>query len=198
MRARRPGLRDFRWRLAACGLAWLVLGSGCASLSADGCRRASLEGWEAVGLADGRDGESLEARLMKHRQACEDVGVLPDPAGYRRGWQQGLAQHCTIETAYDRGRKGWSVTPALCEGVGDGSALVAANHRLGSNIRDLENEIQRAETNLRAKERRLYDAALPPEARQKARASLYDDRGYLSGLKSRLISAEAEPLIRRP
>lgn len=137
--------------LIFCGLLAL---SACASLSEKECQQAAQQGWEPIGLEDGRRGDLADSRLEAHREACQKVAVQPDRASYMRGWHLGVARYCTIPNAYQLGVDGGSLRHDLCIGVGDGSSLVAANYHLGRQVYELEQDIRRQENEIAELEKR--------------------------------------------
>lgn len=97
--------------LAAAGLA------ACASspsLSADQC--ASMD-WRALGLRDGRAGQSMTA-LNDEIRLCEPYGIAPDLDLYKAGRDEGLAAYCQPAAILDAAVQG-GADPYVCEPVTD-------------------------------------------------------------------------------
>jgi hypothetical protein len=182
----------------------LIALGGCASMSDEDCQQAAKAGWEPVGLRDGRNGEVPATRLASHREACEDAHVVPDQASYMRGWRRGLASYCTIQKSYDVGVEGGTFRDDLCQGqgVGDGAALLAANYRLGRQVHEIKEDIQRIENEISSLERKLdknkdKDKNLSPEARRDIRFQIRRRSDELGPLRSMLYDAKSRPLVTR-
>src|SRR5699024_9618337 len=80
----------------------IMLLSGCATMSPEQCLTAD---WSQRGYKDGRAGFTSN-RVAKHHKACSKVGVIPNLAAYRKGYERGLAQYCTPANAVEQGRNG--------------------------------------------------------------------------------------------
>lgn len=123
--------RRFAWVLAAAATLGLA---GCASMSPQQCLVAN---WGEQGYSDGRNGYPL-TRLMAHRQACAEVGIAPDPAFYRQGWDQGVFEYCTPANGMAQGRAGHSyrnVCPPQLEGA------FVYWHQLGRNVYEAQRQV---------------------------------------------------------
>ena len=88
-------------------LLWPILGSiyllsGCATLSKQECM---IGDWQAIGYNDGVAGYHSD-RLASHTKACAKASVAPDYQAWARGRQLGLQQYCTVNNAYNVGRRG--------------------------------------------------------------------------------------------
>jgi hypothetical protein len=79
----------------------LALG-GCATIPEEKC--ASID-WFALGVEDGRAGFAAD-RLVKHREACAGVKVLPDERAWLEGRRAGLVDYCRLPAAIDLGLAG--------------------------------------------------------------------------------------------
>lgn len=112
---------------------------GCATLSKQECITGN---WEAIGFSDGAAGYSAE-RLHSHNKACAKAGVSPDYRAWERGRQAGLKQYCTIDNAYQMGKRGYvlnavcptDITAGLQRINADGRAYHEAQNQL-QQIRD--------------------------------------------------------------
>lgn len=92
-----------RRRLALAVGACIALAlAGCASMSPEDCLTAN---WGEQGYKDGRNGLT-PTRIIEHRKACADVGVVPDARRYRQGWDQGVLEYCTPANGVAQGRAG--------------------------------------------------------------------------------------------
>ena len=76
--------------------------SGCATLSKQECM---VGDWQTIGYNDGVAGYRSD-RLVSHTKACAKAGVAPDYQAWERGRQSGLQQYCTVNNAYNVGRRG--------------------------------------------------------------------------------------------
>ena len=76
--------------------------SGCATLSKQEC---TIGDWQTIGYNDGVAGYHSD-RLASHTKACAKAGVAPDYQSWERGRQSGLKQYCTVNNAYNVGRRG--------------------------------------------------------------------------------------------
>jgi len=88
---------------------WLVLtlfvvASGCATLNREECVQGD---WQSIGEDDGAKGYQM-SRILKHREACVDYAVSPDPVAYERGYELGLVRYCTFRGGYKAGVAGRS------------------------------------------------------------------------------------------
>jgi len=72
---------------------------GCATIPEDQCAKVD---WYDLGVTDGRAGQVAD-RLLRHREACAGVQVVPDEQRYLQGRQEGLAEYCRPDNA-QRGR----------------------------------------------------------------------------------------------
>ncbi|MFK7887923.1 MAG: DUF2799 domain-containing protein [Gammaproteobacteria bacterium] len=83
-----------------------LLLNGCATgsrgMSASECTEAD---WQAVGLADGRDGAHSGIGEQRFTQ-CEGASVAPDRAAYQKGLAAGLLEFCEPRGGFLHGVKG--------------------------------------------------------------------------------------------
>lgn len=80
----------------------IYLLAGCATLSKQECL---VGDWQAIGYNDGVAGYHSD-RLASHTKACAKASVAPDYQAWERGRKLGLQQYCTINNAYNIGRRG--------------------------------------------------------------------------------------------
>lgn len=80
----------------------IYLLAGCATLSKQECL---IGDWQAIGYNDGVAGYHSD-RLASHTKACAKASVAPDYQAWERGRKLGLQQYCTINNAYNIGRRG--------------------------------------------------------------------------------------------
>jgi hypothetical protein len=81
-------------------LSYLLLLSGCATLSKDECLRGE---WSTVGYQDGAQGYPAK-QFYEHVAACREHGVMPRQDAYLKGREQGLKQYCTMEMGLREGQ----------------------------------------------------------------------------------------------
>lgn len=120
--------------------------SGCASMSENECKVAD---WQRIGERDGEQGRP-DSRLADHAEACGKIGIQPDAARYRRGWDYGVLRYCTAEVGWREGLNG-STYQGVCRGRNEGEFL--RFHRAGLEVHRVEQDI---ESN-HAESRRLED-----------------------------------------
>ena len=123
---------------AAC----LLVGSGCATMSASECQNAD---WETIGFEDGSKGR-LPSHVGKHRKACAKHNIIPNLGFYLKGHAQGVKIFCTESNGFIIGKKGTSyngVCPAeiserFINGYHIGKQFYAVSH----SIDQLKSSIQ--------------------------------------------------------
>jgi len=115
---------------------------GCASMSEGECKTAD---WHRKGVADGSAGLA-ETWLAHHHDACAKVGVAPDAAAWRRGWDEGLRSYCVPAVGWRQGLAGAGYG-GVCRGPNEegfvrawraGSEVHRAESQLASNAREIE------------------------------------------------------------
>lgn len=127
---------------------------GCASMSPEQCLSAD---WAEQGYADGRNGY-VPTRIAEHRQACAEVGVMPDARRYRRGWDAGVLEYCTPANGVTTGRAGQAyrnVCPPQLEGP------FVYWHQLGMDAHDAQQrvaDLERERSELKRRQRKSEDA----------------------------------------
>lgn len=108
---------------------------GCASpMSADDCGAAD---WRGIGAEAGVIGEPDAA--ADRIEACAAAGRPADYAAFRAGYQQGLADYCTLEgvlAAASAGRGDVARCAAPTPGMIQAQALGADLHRARGDLRD--------------------------------------------------------------
>ena len=120
-------------------LLWPILGSiyllsGCATLSKQECM---IGDWQAIGYNDGVAGYHSD-RLASHTKACAKASVAPDYQAWARGRQLGLQQYCTVNNAYNVGRRGNRLNN-VCP-IASATALRQANQS-GLNYYTLDSQV---------------------------------------------------------
>ena len=148
-----------KWIVAGIAAALSFSVAGCASISKEECREGD---WVSIGKRDGAEGHG-PARLESHAKACGNLGITPDAAAYRAGWDQGILLYCTPLNGFATGRSDASyhgLCPAetaglFLEGRQIGLALGDAERR----VRQAENAISSSDYEIRRLEREI-DALL--------------------------------------
>lgn len=122
--------------------------SACATLNEDQCRAGN---WFDIGVRDGSNGRSSDF-IFEHAKACNEFGIAPRAAPWRKGRIEGLKQYCTVSNAYRIGQRGQHLNP-VC--TGDNLLrLERANdrglrwHDIQRRIRDAEREISEINSEL--------------------------------------------------
>lgn len=169
----------------------LTVAAGCAnrSLSAHQCQAGD---WQTVGYRDGVNGKN-QSHLLEHQNACGRHNIVPDAAGYRSGWAQGIREYCQPQRAYDLGVSGGrlrSVCPADLStsyraAFEDGRVLYLARHE----VNRLENKIARDKQRIDAIGNELIDTAtaqVDPTLTTQDRLDLLADSKALMDERDRL------------
>jgi hypothetical protein len=167
---------------------------GCASMTKEQCLEAGSTSWENIGWVDGRDGWDPEQRLAMHREACQEVRILPDRNTYMRGWHNGVFEYCTPDRGYEVGLGGSSGNSRVCPG--DSGYLFDENVELGLQIYNLRSEIARLESEISSYEQRLTDKKLDYETKRDLHAMIRNRDTEQSHLRMLLNEALARPIIR--
>lgn len=178
-------MRSSEGRLAAIATLTMALCGlyGCATLDESECRSVD---WYQLGLKDGSDGYTA-TRLGDHREACAEYGLNVGATEWRRGYDTGLDNYCTVDNGYAVGRRGMyygHVCPAEVE-----RAFVSA-YELGKETYDVEQEISDLDRRIDSLETRLSRSEdLSDEDRRLARrqvAELYREMNWLRRSRDRL------------
>ena len=93
--------------LSRIGALALALAPGLAGCAGGGMALAECEGldWRALGLADGRDGQSGKDS-EKRLESCAKAGAPVSIADYRAGREEGLRAYCSADGGFAAGAKG--------------------------------------------------------------------------------------------
>jgi len=134
--------------LTAAGVLAALAVAGCASMSESECKTAD---WYRKGLADGSAGRSDDT-LARHHEACAKVGVAPDVARWRRGWEEGLRSYCVPAVGWREGLAGRGYA-GVCRGPAEAGFLRAWQtatdlHRTEGQIATNTRETERLEKQL--------------------------------------------------
>ena len=155
--------------------------TGCATIPEDQCAKVD---WYDLGFNDGRAGQAAD-RLLRHREACAGVNVVPDEKRYLQGRQMGLAEYCRPENALREGLAGRSyadVCDAAFKRLYQAAYAVASlKKRINSNL----DEVSRKETELR-------DQKSSDSKRNQLRSEIRDLDRRRESLRDELFTAERE------
>jgi hypothetical protein len=175
-KGKRPAMRCI-FVMAVC---FGLLG-GCATIPEDQCAKID---WYDLGVKDGRAGQAAD-RLVRHRDACAGVKVVPDEKRYLQGRPVGLAEYCRLDNAQREGLAGRpyaDVCDAAFKRVYQAAYAVASlKRRVNSNL----DEISRKETELR-------DQKTSDSKRNQLRSEIRDLDRRRESLRDELFSAERE------
>lgn len=83
-------------------MCFLMLVSGCATMSKEECKQAD---WYLKGVEDATRGFALD-RVIEHGKACARIKIVPDMKEYREGHAKGARLYCVPEKGYSEGRDG--------------------------------------------------------------------------------------------
>jgi len=161
----------------------LVLATGlsaCASLTPQQCLSGD---WQNIGFGDGVAGRAPDY-INAHRDACSEVGIVPDFEAWLRGRAAGLQRYCSPENAYIIGRNGNRVSP-VCSPDQRASMSYAYDwglqyYELDQQIREAESEIDRIESVILAE---LSLPELTPEQADRKARLLFQIRRLESDIR---------------
>ncbi|MBT3980385.1 MAG: DUF2799 domain-containing protein [Bacteriovoracaceae bacterium] len=88
-----------------------ILISGCSSISKEECQTTD---WFLKGQELGSLGKS-SSRAKKNMKVCQEKGVSPNLAQFRKGYEEGLADHCSYDNGKILGESGKS-SSLFCKG----------------------------------------------------------------------------------
>jgi hypothetical protein len=166
-------------------MGYALLSTGCASLSEKECKEAAVQGWQAIGEKDGRDGRDPPKRLAEHNESCAAVGVKADVPSYTRGWEVGMQQYCTPSRAGSVGWSGGYFNLRACipiSGASFASLYAAYVDGLESNVSNLQSDVRSLSYRVRSR-----DWSKP--GTKEAKSAEYD-RYKLQSAESDLRAAE--------
>lgn len=175
------------WLLASAALAL----AGCASMTPEQCKVAD---WYQVGLDDGANGEPPRTQLADYTEDCAKVGVRPDAARYRAGWEAGIPRFCTPYSGWREGTRGNTSKQDACRGrMNEGAFSMALN--AGLEVYRTRQAISSNDSEIRRLEKRLQDKGLSDQHRRETR----DRLRYLDFEQSRLrrLLADQESMAPR-
>jgi len=163
-------------------LLFLGLLGGCATIPEEQCAKVE---WYELGVKDGLAGYVAADRLVRHRDACAGVKIVPNEKLYLQGHQEGLAKYCRPENALQVGLAGRSyanVCDQTFKSIYQAAYRVySLKHRIDNNL----DEISRKEAELR-------DEKTSASQRNKLRSEIRDLDRLRETLRDELFSAERE------
>lgn len=159
MRTKAPGNG-----LLAALVAFAVAGAtGCATIPPERC--ATMD-WHQLGIEDGQAGFG-SSRIVRHREACARVKVVPDTSAWEAGRAIGLRDYCQLPNALEQGlaRHGYE---DVCDDP-DFERLYRAARRVG----DARYQIEFTDGEIDWRERELLtDRKLSDKRRGELRAEI--------------------------
>ncbi|MGJ8528478.1 DUF2799 domain-containing protein [Maritalea sp.] len=153
---------------AVFGLFFLLVLSGCATLSKSQCQTGD---WRSIGENDGRSGYS-SARFTEHSEACTKHGIAADRGLYEQGRKIGLRSYCTPANAAKVGLAGRSYRN-VCEG--DIGLSFARIHRQANDVYSIDQDIEGINSEISTLTKKLAD----PATLQTERDSIASDIRFL-------------------
>jgi len=155
--------------------------AGCATIPEEQCAKVD---WYDLGVNDGLSGHSAD-RLLRHRDACAGVKVIPDEKRYLQGRQVGLAEYCRPANAQREGLAGHpyaDVCDAAFKRIYQAAYAVASlKRRINNNL----DEVSRKETELR-------DQKISDSKRNQLRSEIRELDRRRESLRDDLFTAERE------
>ncbi len=147
-------------------LAVLLLLPSCGPLIENYC---NSKDWHQSGYDSGFSGASSTA-FESDRSTCASVGITADREGWMRGHRRGVQEYCTIDNAYEIGKRGDRIS-TVC--TPDQRNRMSAAHRDGlkhyeftKRIRDLQSQRRDEERRLAATPKTNEDGSVNPEYRR--------------------------------
>jgi len=154
---------------------------GCATIPEEQCAKVD---WYDLGFNDGLSGHPAD-RLLRHRDACAGVKVLPDEKRYLQGRQVGLAEYCRPENAQREGLAGRPYAD-VCDAAF--KRLYQAAHAVASLKRRIKNNLDEVSR----KENELRDQKISDSKRNQLRGEIRELDRRRESLRDELSTAERE------
>lgn len=167
--------------------------SACASLSVEECRVAD---WKEIGYTDAANGFT-QGRIEDHRNACAKTGVAVQLGPYLEGFNAGLQNYCTVQTALNLGTSG-AQFPTQCTGaiVKKMTPAYQAGREQYQMVReqnDLRTSIHNKTEQAQALNEQIQDLAAAPNSNNREQAQrLHTLRGLLFDLQIETGQLQAE------
>ncbi len=162
-----------------------ALVTGCATIPAEQCARVD---WYALGVEDGRKGYTAD-RIVKHREACAGVNVMPDEKAYFAGRTEGLREYCTPQNAFVEGLAGREYRGVCPLEV---SGIFTRNHRAAYAVYKTRKDLQNVEDEIDDKEKELRKKKKSDRQRKELRKDIRDLDDKRQDLRDDLYRLETE------
>lgn len=159
---------------------WLV--GGCATIPEEQCSKID---WYDLGAKDGRTGYVASDRLVRHRDACAGVKIIPDEKRYLQGYKTGLPEYCQLENAAREGLAGHAYGN-VCD------QTFKSIYQAAYNVYILKNRINNQLYAIKRKEAELRDEKTSASRRNQIRSEIRDLDRDRETLRDELFSAERE------
>ncbi len=160
----------------------LGLLGGCATIPEEQCAKMD---WYELGVKDGLAGYVAADRLVRHRDACAGVKIVPDEKRYLQGHQEGLAEYCRPENAVKEGLAGHSYAN-VCD------RTFKSLHQAAYQVYSLKRRIDNNLDEVSRKEAELRDEKTSASRRNQLRSEIRDLDRQRESLRDELFSAERE------
>lgn len=161
--------------------------SGCATLGGDACGDAD---WYALGLEDGRTGQSLDA-MYAHLDRCQAAADDAAQDRYMAGRTAGLSNFCTTGNGLERAKQGERYA-GVCPVDVEGDFLTG--YRLGKQIHRVQVEMAKNRHEVGEIERALGTEDLASVERDGLRNNLHVLERDFGSLESRMERLTAKEL----
>lgn len=98
--------------------------------------------WKEEGRKSGQQGNSADV-VMKDQRACADLGIEISLEDYKSGWDEGIQEYCSEESAFDLGKKSEKHKVENCPIVFRPNFL--ASYEKGQKLKDVNQKIEKVE-----------------------------------------------------
>jgi hypothetical protein len=212
----RKAYRALRMALPILGTAALL--SGCVSITPEQCESVN---WADVGYEAGVTAEPFNLN-SSFEQKCAELGVLPNEAAYRSGYDQGAADYCTPLGVFSKAVERNAPLGLCNDPTGELAELAAIgeSHRvavsrfeaaedhlesLHSDIRGYRRKIDKRRAEITDLQAQLDDPATPdaakPEIRhaiEKFRDKIDRNRRRIRDARENILEAESDLRVVTP
>jgi hypothetical protein len=163
-------------------LSFLGLLGGCATIPEEQCARMD---WYDLGVRDGLAGYVAADRLVRHRDSCARVKIVPDEKQYLNGHQRGLAEYCRPENAVREGLAGRSYAN-VCD------RTFKSLHQAAYGVYSLKRRIDTNLDEVSRKEAELRDEKTSASRRNQLKSEIRELDRQRETLRDELFSTERE------
>ena len=154
---------------------------GCATIPEEQCAKVD---WYELGVNDGRAGYPAD-RLLRHRDACAGVKIVPDEKRYLQGRPVGLAEYCRPDNAQREGLAGRPYAD-VCD------AAFKRIYQAAYEVSSLKKRIKNNLDEVSRKENELRDQKISDSKRNQLRGEIRDLDRRRESLRDDLFTAERE------